>query len=191
LSACTICSHDKRAQIEIGLANKVPHRVLARRFGVSDDAVQRHAQRHLTPQMRAAILTAQQPTAVDLEALQRTEGEGLLSHLITQRGRLQTMHDRALDLGDVRAAVAVERAITENLTLTAKLLGQLVTHHEIKRTSILVSADYLQLRQAIVETLRRHPEAARDVGAVLHRLESEAATEIASRGQPVTPAVLQ
>ena len=54
---CTICRHDKRHQMEIGLTYKVPTTVLAVRFGVSPDALQRHAQRHLSPQMRAAILT--------------------------------------------------------------------------------------------------------------------------------------
>ncbi len=61
---CTICVHDRRHQIEIGLVHHVPMRVLATRFGVSLDAVWRHRRRHLTPQVAAAILAAQQPSAV-------------------------------------------------------------------------------------------------------------------------------
>lgn len=190
---CTICGHAKRHQLEVGLTYKVPVRALAARFGVSADALQRHSQRHLSPAVRAAILTAQKPSAIDLEALQASESEGLLSQLVMQRARLQGHSEMALDLGDVRAAVAVEGAITSNLTLVAKLLGQLVQHHEVKRTSILVSADYLQLRATIVSAVRPYPEAARTVAAALHALETEAASDImaASRPTPPAPPVLQ
>jgi hypothetical protein len=175
---CTICRHPKRHQMEIGLTYKVPTTVLATRFGVSPDALQRHKRDHLSAQMRAAILTASKPTAVDLEALQVSESEGLLSQLIAQRARLQQHSEMALELGDIRSAVSCENAIVKNLELVAKLLGQLVVHHEVKRTSILVSADYLQVRGAIMNALAVHPEARRAVGAALHALEVETADDI-------------
>lgn len=190
---CTICNHPKRHQLEVGLTYKVPLRVLAARFDVSDDALHRHSQRHLSPSIRAAILTAQKPSAIDLEALQASESEGLLSQLVMQRARLQGHSEMALELGDVRAAVAVEGAITSNLTLVAKLLGQLVQHHEVKRTSILVSPDYLQLRSALVGALKPFPDAARAVGHVLHQIETDGAQDIlAAAGQGArAPTVLQ
>jgi hypothetical protein len=128
--------------------------------------------------MRAAIMTAQKPTSVDLEALQISESEGLLSQLIAQRARLQAHSDQALELGDTRAATAAERAILANLELVGRLLGTLVVRHEVKRTSILISADYLELRSTLLATLRRFPEAAKAVGAALHELETRAADEI-------------
>ena len=73
-------------------------------------------------------------------------------------------------------------------TQTAKLLGQLVTHHEVRSTNVLVSADYLQLRQAIVTALQPFPEAARAVGQALHALETSAAAAItanAAKGKPL------
>jgi hypothetical protein len=164
--------------LEIGLCHRVPMRVLAQRFGVSEDALQRHRQNHLTPQVAAAILSAQKPSAIDLEALQASESEGLLSQLVTQRARLQTHSELATDLGDVKAAVACERAITSNLELVGKLLGQLVHRHEVRSTSILVSPDYLQLRSVLVNALRPFPEAARAVGSALHAMESKAAADI-------------
>jgi hypothetical protein len=63
-----------------------------------------------------------------------------------------------------------------------------VTRHEVRSTSILVSADYITLRQAIVQALRPFPEAARAVGNALHALESRAAEEIkadAAKGRPL------
>lgn len=183
--ACSICQHEKRPQIELALVHKVPLRTIAARFNVSPHAVHRHAKNHLSPQMRAALLAAVRPTEIDLEALQRSESEGLLSHLVTQRARLQQLSEQSLELADVRAAAAVEGRITSNLELTAKLLGQLVTRHEVRRTSVLLSPDYLELRAALVRALAPFPEAARAVGDALHRLETEAATEITESKVPL------
>lgn len=184
VTQCTICRHPRRHQIEIGLTHHVPMRALAIRFECSPDALQRHKQRHLTPQMMAAILAAQKPSEVDLEALQRSEAEGILAQLVTQRARLQQHADLALELGDASGAVSAEKAITRNLELVSKLLGVLIQRHEVTRTNILISADYLQLRQALVEALRPYPEAARAVGAALHAIEADAAKDITERKRP-------
>ena len=138
-TVCSICAHERRHQIEIGLVHRVPLRVLAQRFQCSPDALHRHRHKHLTPAMAAAILAARQPSEVDLEALQRGEAEGLLAQLVTQRARLQQQSDLALELGNASGAVAAERAITSNLELVAKLLGSIVQHHSTTHTSILKS----------------------------------------------------
>ena len=151
---------------------------LGRRYDASPDAIKRHRRNHLSPQMRAAILAAQKPASVDLEVLQRSESEGLLAALVSQRARLQQHVDMALEVGDVRAGVAAERAITDNLSLVSKLLGMLVQHHEVKHTSVLISSDYLRLRRTIIEALRPFPDAARSVGVALAKLETEAAEVI-------------
>lgn len=182
---CSICAHPKRHQIEIGLVHHVSQRVLARRFQCSEDAVQRHRHKHLSPQVRAAILTAQRPSVVDLESLQRSEGEGILGALVVQRARLQQHAELAMELGDVRAAVAVENSITGNLTLVAKLLGQLVQHVEVTRTSVLVSPDWLRIRQALLTAARPYPEALRAISAALYELEAAAAHDITERKLPL------
>ena len=147
--------------------------------------MQRHSKRHLTPTQRAAILTAQKPTDVDLEALQRSEGEGILSQLVAQRARLQGHIEQASELGDPRLAIMAEARITANLELVAKLLGQLIQRHETTHTSILLSPDYIRLRQVLVETLRPYPEIAAKVAAALHAVESDAATTIAESKRPL------
>jgi hypothetical protein len=88
----------------------------------------------------------------------------------------------------VRSAVACERAITSNLELVGKLLGQLVQRHEVRTTSVLISADYLEVRAALVNALQPFPEAARAVGAALHQLESKAASDITANAskRPIT-----
>jgi len=182
---CSICKHKSRHQIEIGLAHGIAHNALARRFNVSADAIGRHAANHVSPAMRAAILTAQKPTEIDLEALQASEQEGLLSQLVHQRARLQQHVATAIDYGDIKAAISAEGAITANLALVGKLLGMIVQRHDVRSTSLLISADYLALRQAITTALRPFPDAERAVGAALHRMETDAAAAITQRaGKP-------
>jgi hypothetical protein len=101
------------------------------------------------PRFRRRILAAEKPSAIDLEALQASESEGLLAQLVTQRARLQTHSELASELGDVKAAVACERAITSNLELVGKLLGTLIQRTEVRSTSILISADYLDISEGI------------------------------------------
>jgi hypothetical protein len=182
---CTICAHPRRAQLELGMILGTSMRVLAKRFECSSDALQRHSKRHLTPTQRAAILTAQKPTDVDLEALQRSEGEGILSQLVAQRARLQGHIEQASELGDPRLAIMAEARITANLELVGKLLGQLVQHHEVTHTSVLLSPDYIKLRQVLVETLRPYPEVAAKVSAALHAIESDGAKTIAQSKRPL------
>lgn len=175
---CTVCDSKHRHQIEIGLTHGVAARVLGDRFDLSKDAILRHARNHLTPAQRAAILSAQKPAAIDLEALRTAESEGLISSLVAQRARLLVKADFAAEHGDVKGSVAAENAITANLTLVAKLLGQLVQVHDVRHTNLLISPDYLKLRSALIAALKPFPEAARAVGAALHKLESDAAIDI-------------
>ena len=180
-AACTVCAHNSRHQIEIGLVHGMSGTVLGDRFGLSSDAVYRHARNHLSPVQRAAILAAQHPTTIDLDALRTSESEGLLGSLVAQRARLQQHGDKALELEDVRGCVAVESAITANLALTGKLLGQLVTRMDVRHSSVLLTPDYLKLRATLIAALRPFPDAARAVGAALHVLESDAAKDITPR----------
>lgn len=176
---CSICAHKARHQIELGLVHRVPARVLAARFApLSKDAIRRHGANHLSPVQRAALLAHIKPTAIDLDALRTSETEGLLAQLVSQRARLQMHSELAATLGDARGAVAAEGAITSNLTLVAKLLGQLVSHHDVRHTSILISPDYLRLRATLVRALQPFPDAARAVGHALHAMEAEAASDI-------------
>lgn len=66
-------------------------RLLAPKFDVSKDALHRHKRNHLSPQVIAAIVAAANPSAVDLEQLERSESEGLIGNLIAQRARLQLL----------------------------------------------------------------------------------------------------
>src|SRR5262249_31024454 len=128
------------------------------------------------------ILTATAPSKIDLEQLKISESEGLLGSLLAQRARLQQHAEAALECGSVHVAVAAEGKITENLRLVSQLLGQLTQVHEV-RHSVLVSPDYLRLRQVLIETLGPYPDAALAVGQALHQLEAQATKDIEQRAR--------
>jgi hypothetical protein len=180
---CRVCVHGSRHLIELGLVHRVPVRALARRFDLSKDSIFRHRRLHMSPQLIAAIAAAAHPSDVDIEQLQRSESEGLIGSLVAQRARLQVLSEMAFEQGELHAATSVERAITSSLELTSKLLGMLVSRTEVR--SILVSSDYLKLRQTIISALRPFPEASRAVGAALAELELEAAESITKSKKPL------
>jgi hypothetical protein len=147
--------------------------------------LQRHGQRHLSAVQRAAIMNAQAPTSVDLEALERSESEGLLCQLVAQRARLQAHIELASQIGDARLAIMAESRITQNLELVAKLLGQLIQRHETTHTSILLSPDYIRLRRILVDTLTPYPEIAAKVAAALHAIDRDAGQTISESKRPL------
>jgi hypothetical protein len=178
---CGCCVHKRRRDIEIGLVCKVPLKVLSQRYDLSQDSLYRHRAHHLSAQMRMAVITSMKPTGLDLEQLARSESESLLAQLLHQRSVLQTYSSAAFEAGDIRSAVAAERAVTDALTLTSRLLGQIVTHTSHTSMSVLVSSDYIELRSALLTALKPYPAAAQAVGQALHELEMRAAQDIAAK----------
>jgi hypothetical protein len=170
--------------LELGLVLGTPLRTLASRYECSVSALHSHRHNHLTAVQKAAILAARAPADVDLEALSRSESEGLLGAVVGQRARLTQQVELTMEAGDYGRSISAERAICENLNLTAKLLGQLVTRHQVTH-SFLITPDYVALRRALVEALTPFPEALRAVGAALAKLEQNAAQGILENKQPL------
>jgi hypothetical protein len=60
---CTICVHDQREAIDLALGNGKSAKVLARRFAVSQDALDRHRARHLQPSIARAAARREELSA--------------------------------------------------------------------------------------------------------------------------------
>jgi hypothetical protein len=189
--SCTICRHERRIELELGLVARMPVPALAKRYDVSIHSLRRHAANHLGATQRAALALNLAPSSVDLEALSRSESESLLGNLLAQRARLSAYASASAESGDYKAAIAAERATTDALALTAKLLGSIVNRTEVTSRSILLTPDYLKLRAILVDVLKPYPEIAAKVAAALHQLESDAAKDITakSNGTGVPPLI--
>ena len=183
---CTICNHPARPQIDLAIATGLSKRAVAERFGVSRDAVWRHAQAHLTAEMRAALATKLLQREGDTRRILFEEGAGVTEALKAIRGPLFGLFLAAVDTGDSKAAVALAGRLHENLALVAKLTGELVPHAGTSITTILLSPDFQRLRGELVGVLAHYPEAQAQVTAVFRQAGLRAATEMgASAGKMI------
>jgi len=162
---------------------------VAERFGVSRDAVWRHAQTHLTAEMRAALATKLLQREGDTRRILLEEGAGVTEALKAIRGPLFGLFLAAVDTGDNKAAAALSGRLHENLALTAKLTGELVPHAGTSITNILLSPDFQRLRAELIRVLARYPEAQAQVAAVFRQAGLRAATEMAASPEKLIEAV--
>src|SRR5690348_7655916 len=170
---CTICNHPARPQIDLAIATGLSKRAVAERFGVSRDAVWRHAQAHLTAEMRAALATKLLQREGDTQRILLEEGAGVTEALKAIRGPLFGLFVAAADTGDNRAATALSGRLHENLALVAKLTGELVPHAGTTITNILLSPDFQRLRAELMRVLARYPEAQAQVAGRSRQYESD------------------
>ena len=176
---CTICNHPARPQIDLAIATGLSKRAVAERFGVSRDAVWRHAQAHLTAELRAALATKLLQREGDTRRIHLLEeGAGVTEALKAIRGPLFGLFLAAVDTGDGKAAVALAGRLHENLALVAKLTGELVPHAGTSITTILLSPDFQRLRAELIGVLAHYPEAQAEVTAVFRQAGLRAAAEM-------------
>jgi hypothetical protein len=168
-----------RPLIERALAMGIPMRIIAKRFGCSYDAIVRHRDR-MPEQLKAAIVAAAlKPKEADLDQLRIDESEGILGNLAHQRARLLLMQDECMEAGAVEPATRLANTIHRNIELTGRYLGLFASVHTHSQTvNIMLSEDYLRLRQALTMALRPFPEARRAAAEELHRVENELAGKL-------------
>jgi hypothetical protein len=185
MTRSSIVTHEARAQIERDLAIGLPLRRLAKKYGLSKDALYRHRKR-LPPQLRAAMMAQSLRPEVDLEALRTTESEGLLVHLAAQRAKLLLWQDAAASSEQFQVASAISAQVHRNLELVGKLVGEFAQHHVSTSVSVLISPEYLELRSALLRALQPFPAARAAVVQEIHQLEAKAARQAP---QPVLEAL--
>src|SRR5215470_818396 len=186
---CTICNHPARPQIDLAIATGLSKRAVAERFGVSRDAVWRHAQAHLSAEMRAALATKLLQREGDTLRILLEEGAGVTEALKAIRGPLFCLFLAAVDTGDTKAAAALSGRLHENLALIAKLTGELVPHAGTTITNVFLSPDFQRLRAELIRVLARYPEARAEVAAVFRHARVQAATEMGASPEKIIDAL--
>jgi len=63
---CTICSHEKRGDIEAAVVAGTSYRDIARRFETSKDAIARHASEHIRASLRASEVVKEEARGLDV-----------------------------------------------------------------------------------------------------------------------------
>lgn len=147
--ACTVCSSPSRASIDSDLVTKRGSiRGVARRYGLSPDAVERHAKAHLPRALAASEKVREEVRAEDLAAkAQRLEEDA------------RRLLARAEKEGDLRCAVAAVKAALDVLTL----LRRVSEDQRAAARDVLRSPSWLRLKSTILVALAPHPAALADV----------------------------
>jgi hypothetical protein len=157
---CTICRHPERGAIERALLAGEPYRAVARQFGVSKDALERHrAAGHVADHLAQAH-----------QAAQVAQADDLLAEVGALRAKAYSILLQAETAGDLRTALQGIRTALECLTLLAKLLGELDERQRVQ-VNILALPEWRRTRTAIVRALAPYPEARLAVAQALRELE--------------------
>jgi hypothetical protein len=177
-----------RPLIERALAMGIPMTQIAKRYGYSEYVITRYRNR-MPQQLKAAIIgAALRPGIDDLEKLRSDEASGLLGNLAHQRARLLLMQDLCMEEGGVDQVARLSGVIHKNLEMVGRYLGLFANLNVNTQVNVLLSEDYLRLRQALTLALRPFPEARRAVADALQRIEAEVATKMLVGKAPSEPA---
>lgn len=142
---CTICTHAERHDIERSLLKGDALRGLSALYRVSEDALARHRDKHLPEKLVQATQAAEVANA-----------NNLLDQVRNLQSRALVILSQAEQAGDLRTALQAIREARSNLELLARLVGEL---QEGQTVNLLVSPDWLRLRNLILLALQDLPEA--------------------------------
>lgn len=148
--------------IDEALLANVPLRAIADQRSVSKSALIRHRDAHIPVEL-AAAKTA---TAV-------AHGDALLAQLHGQLELAKAIVDQAEEKGDLRTAIAALREVRSTIEASAKLTDAL---WDRPQANILITAEWLAMRAAIVKALEPYPVARHAVVDLI--LDSKEASEL-------------
>lgn len=169
---CTICTHEKRGEIERALIRGEPFRDVASRFGTSPSALHRHKTSHLAENLAKAYETTQVTRAVDLAREAEEQKARDLGQAIDTLQQLKAINAACLEVlqksrsdgKDSLSLKAVDR-IHRQIELQAKLLGEL--QDQSPQVNVLVAPEWQEVRVIILRALGPYPEARQAVADAL------------------------
>lgn len=175
---CSICTHEKRAEIDRALASGTAFRTVAGRFGTSKSAAGRHKRDHLAPHLARALEEAHGARAADIVREREASKAEDIGQALDVVRQLKAINAACLEiLQKSRAAGkdsislgAVDR-IHRQIELQARLLGEL---QDGQTVNVLVAPEWHQVRLVVVEALRPYPEARGAVAQALAALPAAA-----------------
>lgn len=153
---CTVCSHPKRSDIDRALVDGIPYRTIAKRYGASAAAVQRHKDH-----VPATLAKARDASDV-------ADADDLLAHLASLRTKALDLLTKAETAGDYRTALAGVREARACVETLLEVSGELDRRGVV---NIVVSPQWIELRTVIIGALRDHPDARQSVAKALKAVE--------------------
>ena len=157
---CTICSHEQRFAIEELLATRQStYRGIARKYGVSEDAVSRHVKAGHVSQLLALAADAERAAQADT----------LLDRIEALHSRTMTILEAVEGTDEHGTALAAIREARRNLELVGEVTRELnragtinleltVEWQEVKAVLVNTLASYPEARQAVFSALEEAPD---------------------------------
>jgi hypothetical protein len=176
---CAICQHPDKWRLELLRAGGASLDSLAAKFNVSRDQIHNHWTKHVTAESKATYLCGPAEMAT-LAQKAAVEGDSVLDYFRMCRSTLVTQLAAMNEAGDARGAGYITGQLVKVLEAMARVTGELSTlaslhlHQNNTVNNIAASSEYLGLRTAVLQALRKHPEARADVLHAIHRLAPQA-----------------
>lgn len=145
---CTVCEHSDVQEINRRLVSGDSIAGIARDSAVSEDALRRHKEGHISKTLAAS------PSAKEM-----TDADRLFAEIETVRTRALSLLDKAEDARSTKIygpPSAYLKEFREYIRLMAELSGQLASQPQI---NILINPEWIQLRTVITNALEPYPDA--------------------------------
>lgn len=155
---CTICHHDRHADIDAELVERMPFRHIAARYSVSTSALVRHSDDHIP----AALTKAHEAAAV-------AHADTILTQVQDLRDRALLILDKAEEAKEYRSALSAIREARGCLELLGKLAGEL---QDGPTVNILVLPAWINIQTVLLGALDAHPDARLAVADALAGIEA-------------------
>jgi hypothetical protein len=167
---CTVCRHPSRTEIDRQLAAGASFRGLSAVFRVSEDALRRHKERHLPAALAKAYEQDALADVLDLAYQLKAVNGATIGVLADARNQRQP----ALVLA------AADRVLRQ-LEFYARIVGQLRDGQAAASAQVNVllapSAEWLEVRTAVLDALAPYPDARAAVAARLRAVSGEDGTD--------------
>ena len=158
--SCSICTHDRRAEIDRALLERRPFRDIACQFSVGRMAALRHHDDHLPAELARAR-----------EAQEVAQADDLLAQVRALRSKAMALLLKAEAQGDLRTALAGIREARACLELLLEVEGELDRRPTV---NLLVLPEWQAVRSALLAALAPYPEARTAVAERLLAIETAA-----------------
>ena len=152
---CTICRHDRLADIDKAMVERRPFRDIAGQYKLTKSSLMRHHDDHLP----AKLVRAKRVAEV-------VEADALLDQVLGLKDKALGILDIAEKDRDLKAATGAIREARSCVELLGKLAGQLASAPTINLT---LSAEWMQVQATVIAALAPHPEARMAVAAALEQ----------------------
>jgi hypothetical protein len=175
---CIVCTHPRRAQIEMLRAGGATLRAIAKRFGepLNKDNISRHFRNHVSRERRAQLLAG--PARVEqLANAAADESRSLLEQLQIVRSVLLNQFLVSAEAGDRQAMVGVAGQLIQALRELGRATGELrelsgVTINQ-NVLNLFASPEFARLQEGLLKVARAHPGARADIIALLRGLDAK------------------